>query len=76
MQRNRLTVPGKRLSRYGNNTDWCARGVVVSMLASHLIIIIKDIYKAPFLSSALNALQIYTTSTIHNAQATISSNHM
>ena len=33
-------------------------------------------HKAPFLSRAHNALQLYTTSTIHNAQTTIASNHM
>ena len=36
-----------------------------------IIIIITDIYKAPLLSRAHNALQIYTTSTIHNTQCTI-----
>ena len=41
-----------------------------------IIIIITDIYKEPFLSRAHSALQICTTSTIHNAQATIASNHV
>ena len=33
-----------------------------------IIIVIAYIYKAPFLSRAHSALQLYTTSTIHNAQ--------
>ena len=41
-----------------------------------IIIIITDIYKAPILLRAHRALQIYTTSTIHNTQTTIASNHV
>ena len=36
----------------------------------------NNIYKAPFLSRAHSALQIFLTSTIHNAQATIASNQV
>ena len=47
-----------------------------NIIIGMIIIIITDIYKAPFLSRAHSALQIYTTSTIHNAQATIASNQV
>ena len=40
-----------------------------------IIIIITDIYKVPFLSRAHSALQTYT-STIHDVEATIASNHV
>ena len=43
---------------------------------SIIIVIITDSYEAPFLSRAHSALQRYTTSTTHNAQATIASNHV
>ena len=41
-----------------------------------MIIIITDTYKAPILSRTHSTLQIYTTSTIHNTQTPIASNHM
>ena len=40
-----------------------------------IMIIITDIYKAPFLSRAHNVLHT-PTSTIHNAHETIASNHV
>ena len=36
----------------------------------------NNIYKAPFLSRAHSALQMYTTSTKNNAQATAASDHV
>ena len=45
-------------------------------LSPVVIIIITDIYKAPFLSRAHSDIQIYATSTMHNTQTTIASNHM
>ena len=51
------------------------------MIITVIIIIIiitatTDIYKAPFLSRAQSALQIDTTSTIHNTQVTTASNYV
>ena len=43
---------------------------------NRLIIIITDIYKAPFLSRAHSTLQVYIISTVHNTQTTIASNHI
>ena len=40
-----------------------------------IMIIITDVYKAPFLSRAHSALQIYTISAIRNTQTTIASYH-
>ena len=55
-----------------------ARGIEVgsqNMYIMITIIIITDIYKAPFLSRAHNVLHT-PTSTIHNAHETIASNHV
>ena len=50
--------------------------VIIIMITIKIIVIIIDTYKAPFLSRAHSALQIFTTSTIHNAPATIASNQV
>ena len=50
--------------------------IIIIIIVIIIIIILTDSYKAPFLLRAHSVLQIYTTSTIHNAEATMASNHV
>ena len=68
----------KMLTRSGMTTATLTTMMMKLMMIMIIIIItiITDIYTAPFLSRAHSALQIYTTSTMHNTQTPIASNHM
>ena len=52
--------------------------MIITVIIIIIIIITAttDIYKTPFLSRAHSALQIDTTSTIHNTQVTTASNYV